>query len=212
MSNESSLSIYIFPPLPTSLVQEWINTKKLGICSPYLGCVYLLYLLKHWLQLPSMTCKSSPNSWMDFSSQFPQGWRYPCCLRSFSAAFFPYNELSIDMLWNTITFIVAYPSCGGFLVTVWRATFKQMSESLGFMLLSNFLTMNYPDGWAFFFLFLCCIELKGISIKDNTVNGGNGMGKSRWKMAAHDVPPGRPCCCWRRKETTFGTVSLVTEE
>lgn len=60
-------------------------------------------------------------------------------------------------------------------------------------------------------LSLCLNELKRINGKDTTINGGNGVGKSR-KTATHDVPPGIRFCCWRRKETRVGAVSLVTEE
>ena len=31
------------------------------------------------------------------------------------------------------------------------------------------------------------------------------------KIATHHAPPGRPCCCWRRKGVKAGAVSLVTE-
>lgn len=41
---------------------------------------------------------------------------------------------------------------------------------------------------------------------------GIELGKDQRKIATHDAPPGRPCCCWRRKEARAGAVSLATEE
>lgn len=39
----------------------------------------------------------------------------------------------------------------------------------------------------------------------------HGVGKGGRKIATHNAPPGRPCCCWRRKGVRVGAVSLVTE-
>lgn len=39
----------------------------------------------------------------------------------------------------------------------------------------------------------------------------HGVEEGGRKIATHNAPPGRPCCCWRRKGVRAGAVSLVTE-